>query len=170
MPTISSANPAVRLLIETTAFDSNSVASRGGTCTPAEWAMEWAVAREFEYVDSSGDMDDPKSFGVGRIRDALQAHMWSNIVLKDTPKSTDRANMDDASTMTSNFNQPGSERDDIGNIQDGENREHSATDQIDLGVNAFDINSLLSVRTFSLSRTAWEYVQKQRVVCVPSSH
>ena len=38
----------------------------------------------FEYVDSAADDADssPKSYGLGRVQDALQAHMWPNLVMK----------------------------------------------------------------------------------------
>lgn len=52
-------------------------------------ALEWCVQRGFELVELEPNLEDvdpdddfPETVGVERIRQALNAHQWSNLVLK----------------------------------------------------------------------------------------
>ena len=109
LPSLDEAAPAVRLLAELGAFAAAGSApspADGGTggpahaAAPTEATMKWAVANDFEYVDPAPEDADssPKSYGLGRIQDALQAHMWPNLVMKplDLPQGDADADADAA--------------------------------------------------------------------------
>eukprot|EP00041_Stephanoeca_diplocostata_P024214 m.607131 g.607131 ORF g.607131 m.607131 type:complete len:348 (+) comp22477_c0_seq3:194-1237(+) len=110
MQHVNAADAEIRLITEYSGENSEDDNARKSATPDDSSILSWCLEHDFEYIentasddiDAEAPLNADKGYGIGRVREALQAHMWPGLKMKGKPsQSEDTAHSSTTSSAAS---------------------------------------------------------------------